>query len=78
MQSTPDDLQAVLILLLATNVAVPLAQRIRVSPVLGYLAAGLVIGPFGFAFIRDTAQAELLSEFGVVFLLFSIGLDMPL
>lgn len=78
MQSTPDDLQAVLILLLATIVAVPLAQRIRVSPVLGYLAAGLVIGPFGFAFIRDTAQAERLSEFGVVFLLFSIGLDMPL
>jgi K+:H+ antiporter len=78
VQSGSDDLQAVLILLLATIVAVPLAQRIRVSPVLGYLAAGLVIGPFGFAFIRNTAQAERLSEFGVVFLLFSIGLDMPL
>lgn len=78
MQSTPGDLQAVLILLLAAIVAVPLAQRVRVSPVLGYLAAGLVVGPFGFGFIRDTAQAERLSEFGVVFLLFSIGLDMPL
>jgi monovalent cation:H+ antiporter-2, CPA2 family len=72
------DLQAVLILLLAAIIAVPLAQRIKVSPVLGYLGAGLIVGPFGFAFIEHTEQAERLSEFGVVFLLFTIGLDMPL
>lgn len=72
------ELHSVLILLLAAIVAVPLAQRLRVSPVLGYLAAGLVVGPFGLGFIRDTGQAERLSEFGVVFLLFTIGLDMPL
>jgi CPA2 family monovalent cation:H+ antiporter-2 len=78
VQSTAADLEAVLILLLAAIVAVPLAQRLRVSPVLGYLAAGLVVGPFGLAFIRDTEQAERLSEFGVVFLLFTVGLDMPL
>ncbi|HWI28435.1 MAG TPA: monovalent cation:proton antiporter-2 (CPA2) family protein [Stellaceae bacterium] len=72
------ELQAVLILLLAAIVAVPLAQRVKVSPVLGYLAAGIVVGPFGFGFIRDTGEAERLSEFGVVFLLFTIGLDMPL
>ena len=71
-------LQAVLILLLAAIVAVPLAQRLRASPVLGYLAAGLLVGPFGFGFIENTHQAEQLSEFGVVFLLFTIGLDMPL
>jgi CPA2 family monovalent cation:H+ antiporter-2 len=71
-------LQAVLILLLAAIVAVPLAQRIKVSPVLGYLAAGLIVGPYGFAFIEKTEEAERLAEFGVVFLLFTIGLDMPL
>jgi monovalent cation:H+ antiporter-2, CPA2 family len=73
-----DQLRAVLTLLLAAIIAVPLAQRIKVSPVLGYLAAGLIVGPFGFAFIEDTAEAERLSQFGVVFLLFTIGLDMPL
>ncbi len=73
-----DPFHAVLILLLAAIIAVPLAQRLRVSPVLGYLAAGLVVGPFGFAFIEDTGEAERLSQFGVVFLLFTIGLDMPL
>jgi monovalent cation:H+ antiporter-2, CPA2 family len=78
VHSAADPLRAVLILLLAAIIAVPLAQRLRVSPVLGYLAAGLVVGPFGFAFIEDTGEAERLSQFGVVFLLFTIGLDMPL
>jgi monovalent cation:H+ antiporter-2, CPA2 family len=72
------NLEAVLILLVAAIIAVPLAQRLRVSPVLGYLVAGLVVGPFGLGFIRNTGQAEQLSEFGVVFLLFTVGLDMPL
>ncbi|HZB89926.1 MAG TPA: monovalent cation:proton antiporter-2 (CPA2) family protein [Stellaceae bacterium] len=72
------ELEAVLILLLAAIVAVPLAQRFRVSPVLGYLAAGMIVGPFGLGFIRNTGEAEQLSAFGVVFLLFTIGLDMPL
>lgn len=79
MQSTDGgSLQSVLILLLAAIVAVPLAQRLRASPVLGYLAAGLVVGPFGFGFIENTDDAERLAEFGVVFLLFTVGLDMPL
>ncbi len=78
MPSETGDLRAVLILLLAAIIAVPLAQRLRASPVLGYLAAGLLVGPYGFSFVADTAQAQRLSQFGVVFLLFTIGLDMPL
>ena len=63
MQATAAaQLQAVLILLLAAIVAVPLAQRIKVSPVLGYLAAGLIVGPYGFAFIEKTEEAERLAE----------------
>jgi monovalent cation:H+ antiporter-2, CPA2 family len=71
-------LHAVLILLLAAIIAVPLAQRLRAPPMLGYLAAGLVVGPFGLALIRDTVEADQLSPFGVVFLLFTLGLDLPL
>jgi CPA2 family monovalent cation:H+ antiporter-2 len=71
-------LHAVLILLLAAIVAVPLAQRLRAPPMLGYLAAGLAVGPFGLGLVENTAEAEQLSPFGVVFLLFTIGLDLPL
>jgi K+:H+ antiporter len=68
----------VLIFLLAAVVIVPLFHRLRTSPILGYLAAGMLIGPHGFAFIGDTQSAHTLAEFGVVFLLFMIGLDLSL
>lgn len=68
----------VLIFLLAAVVTVPLFHRLRTSPILGYLAAGMLIGPHGFAFIGDTQSAHTLAEFGVVFLLFMIGLDLSL
>lgn len=68
----------VLILLLAAIISVPLLQRLRVSPVLGYLGAGIVVGPHVLGFIREVEDAQRLAEFGVVFLLFSIGLDLPL
>ena len=68
----------VLIFLLAAVIIVPLFHRLRTSPILGYLAAGMLIGPHGFAFIGDTQSAHTLAEFGVVFLLFMIGLDLSL
>jgi len=71
-------LTEVLIILLAAIVSVPLVQRLRVSPVLGYLLAGLVIGPHALGLVRETAETHLLAEFGVIFLLFAIGLDLPL
>ncbi len=66
----------VLIFLTAAIVVVPVFRRFRSSPILGYLAAGMVIGPYGFAIIGDTEAAHTLAEFGVVFLLFMIGLDL--
>src|SRR5512134_625168 len=69
-------LKDVLILLLAVLIFVPLFQRIRVSTILAYLAAGIVIGPFGFGLISNIEAAEGLGEFGVVFLLFAIGLEL--
>jgi CPA2 family monovalent cation:H+ antiporter-2 len=65
----------VLIFLVAAVVVVPAFRRLRTSPVLGYLAAGILIGPHGLAVIRDSESAHTLAEFGVVFLLFMIGLE---
>ncbi len=66
----------VLIFLTAAVIVVPVFRRFRSSPVLGYLAAGIIIGPHGFAIIGDTEAAHTLAEFGVVFLLFMIGLEL--
>lgn len=68
----------VIIILFSAVCVVSLFRALKVSSVVGYLVAGLVIGPFGFQFINDVKTIELLGEFGVVFLLFSIGLKMPM
>ena len=70
------DLQAVVILLGAAVVAVPLFKRAKLGSVLGYLAAGLAIGPFGFGFFADPAAMLHVAELGVVMFLFIIGLEM--
>ena len=69
-------LMDILIFLVSAVIVVPLFQRFRSSPILGYLAAGIIIGPHGFAIIGDTESAHTLAEFGVVFLLFMIGLEL--
>ena len=66
----------VLVFLAAAVVIVPAFRSIRSSPILGYLAAGIIIGPHGLAIIGDTEAAQTLAEFGVVFLLFMIGLEL--
>jgi glutathione-regulated potassium-efflux system protein KefB len=63
--------------LLATAVvAAPLFRRLGLGSVLGYLAAGLVIGPFGLGLFRDPESVLHVAEFGVVMFLFLIGLEM--
>ncbi|KAL9285237.1 K(+) efflux antiporter 2 [Arabidopsis thaliana] len=67
----------VLWLLLASVIFVPLFQKIPGgSPVLGYLAAGILIGPYGLSIIRNVHGTKAIAEFGVVFLLFNIGLEL--
>jgi len=66
----------VLVFLAAGVLFAALFQRIRFGQVLGYLAAGALIGPFGLGMVADTEEAALLAEFGVVFLLFAIGLEL--
>jgi CPA2 family monovalent cation:H+ antiporter-2 len=70
-------LESVLVVLFAALISVPLVQRLRVTPVIGYLLAGVAIGPHVLGLIKETHNVEILAEFGVLFLLFTIGLDLP-
>ena len=65
-----------LIYLLAAIVSVPISRRLGFGSVLGYLAAGIIIGPFGFAFVNDPEHILHFAELGVVFLLFVVGLEL--
>lgn len=78
------------VFLVAAGIVVPVFHRLRVSPVLGFLLAGLAIGPYGLARFADLLPAlqyvtigdidgvRLIAEFGVMFLLFTIGLELSL
>lgn len=70
------DLLPVVVLLGAAAIAVPLFKRLGLGSVLGYLAAGVVIGPFGLGFFDDTHSILQVAELGVVMFLFIIGLEM--
>jgi len=69
-------LQTALVFLLATVIAVPLTKRFRLGSVLGYLLAGVVIGPQLLGLVNDTAGVATISEFGIVLMLFVIGLEL--
>lgn len=69
-------LQEAIIYLVAAIIAVPISKRLGFGSVLGYLAAGIIIGPFGLRFIRDPEHILHFAELGVVFLLFIIGLEL--
>ncbi|HEV7633175.1 MAG TPA: monovalent cation:proton antiporter-2 (CPA2) family protein [Steroidobacteraceae bacterium] len=71
-----NELVRVVVLLAAGVVAVPLFKRLGLGSVLGYLAAGLVIGPFGLALFADPQSILRVAELGVVMFLFIIGLEM--
>lgn len=75
----PEDgnmLQAAVVFLLAAVIAVPLAKRLQLGAVLGYLFAGVVIGPQVLGWVGDPQSVSHISELGVVLLLFIIGLEL--
>ncbi|NOH84451.1 glutathione-regulated potassium-efflux system protein KefB [Vibrio sp. 03-59-1] len=76
MRMASEFLQSSVIFLSAAVVAVPLAQRLGLGSVLGYLLAGVAIGPWGLGLISDVEAILHFSEFGVVLLLFLIGLEL--
>ena len=71
-------LQDILILLLASVVIVIIFKQLGLSPALGYLFAGAAIGPNGLAILSVNETTSSIAEFGVVFLLFAIGLELTL
>jgi CPA2 family monovalent cation:H+ antiporter-2 len=75
MQTT---LQPVLILLAAAVLVVVLCRSLRLPTILGYLAMGVAIGPHTLGLIQETSEVNHLAEIGVVFLMFSIGLEFSL
>lgn len=72
---TEDPLALALILLAATVVVVTLARRAGLPAILGYLCVGALLGPYALGAVRSTETTQLLSELGVVFLLFTLGLE---
>lgn len=86
--STPGDYKDLLLFLATAGIVAPLLQRLRISPILGFLAAGIALGPYGlgslagrlewlsyFTVSRPAEMAQL-AEFGVAFLLFTMGLEL--
>ncbi|HVH43491.1 MAG TPA: cation:proton antiporter, partial [Labilithrix sp.] len=74
----PSMLDEVMIFLGAAVVAVPLFRRLKLGSILGYLAAGVVIGPRGLGLFDDPQATMHVAELGVVLFLFVIGLELNL
>ncbi|MES9837913.1 MAG: monovalent cation:proton antiporter-2 (CPA2) family protein [Candidatus Thiodiazotropha sp.] len=71
-------LQIILVLLSVAVLTVTLFKRLHLPPILGYLIVGILVGPFGTGVIPSNEETRFLAEFGVVFLLFAIGLEFSL
>ena len=83
-------LSTVLIIFTIAGILVPIFQKFKISPILGYLICGLIIGPYGLTQLKDiippishftisdTSTVSLLGEIGIIFLMFMIGLELSL
>src|SRR5262250_1128510 len=69
-------LQQAAVFLLTAVLLVPLFQRLKLGAVLGYLGAGMLIGPFGLGMVANVESTLEFAEFGVVLLLFLVGLEL--
>ena len=74
----PNTLLLILLLLAASVVVVSLFRRLRLPPILGYLIVGIVLGPHALGVAPNDEATRQLAEFGLVFLMFSIGLEFSL
>ena len=74
----PSSLELVLLFLVAAVLGAVVCRSLKLPPILGYLVAGVAIGPHALALAGDSHAVEVLGEFGVVFLMFVIGLEFNL
>ena len=75
---TAEPLTEVMILLAGAVFVVALARRLGLPAILGYIVVGMVLGPHAAGLVTDSATTQLLAELGVVFLLFTLGLEFSL
>jgi CPA2 family monovalent cation:H+ antiporter-2 len=73
-----DTLSFILLLLALAVVVVVIFRMLGLPPIMGYLLVGAVVGPYATGWVPDTEETRHLAEFGVVFLMFSIGLEFSL
>src|ERR1017187_8075519 len=73
-----DPLLQILILLTASVCVVAGVRKLKLPAILGYLAVGMLLGPHALALAADNATTQLLADFGVVFLVFTLGLEFSL
>ncbi len=71
-------LQLILLLLAAAVIALVICRLARLPPILGYLGVGIAVGPHALGWVPDNSDVRSLAEFGIVFLMFSIGLEFSL
>ena len=74
----PSFLGPLALVFLAALAAAYLLARLRLPPLIGYLLAGVILGPHGLGFVEDIGTVEALAQVGVVLLLFTVGLELPL
>ena len=77
-QTIVSNLFTLILLLSAAVGGVALARRLKLPPVLSYLLIGIAIGPHGLAMLHESEEVHALAEFGIVFLMFSVGLEFSL
>jgi CPA2 family monovalent cation:H+ antiporter-2 len=74
----PNTLKLILVLLAAAVIVVVVCRLFRLPAILGYLVVGIAVGPHAFGWVPDDVDTRQLAEFGIVFLMFSIGLEFSL
>ena len=76
MSQAPDWLNYAFLYLAAAVLTVPVARALGLGAIIGYLAAGIAIGPWGFALVSNVQDILHFAEFGVVLMLFLVGLEL--
>ncbi|MEW6215924.1 MAG: cation:proton antiporter, partial [Nitrospirota bacterium] len=71
-------LKSLVIVFGASALMVFLLQKLKIPSLVGFLVAGVIIGPYGIGIVKDTHSIEILAEIGVILLLFTIGIEFSM
>ncbi|MCX7988564.1 MAG: cation:proton antiporter [Thermodesulfovibrio sp.] len=71
-------LQSILIIFGVSGLIIYILGKIKIPPIVGFLIAGTIIGPYGMALIRDPHEVEIIAEIGVILLMFTIGIEFSI